>query len=94
MGVTDFRPYFTQIIGHNSVNVHRISTKRGTEIHLNEPFMCAKFQPDWSTHSCFMADFAKCAKRSRRRKKPRKKTQTVAARISEMAGAIFFKFGM
>ena len=27
-------------------------------------------------------------------KKPRKKTQTLAARISEMAGAIFFKFGM
>ena len=27
-------------------------------------------------------------------KKRRKKTQTLAARISEMAGAIFFKFGM
>ena len=61
MGVTDLRHYM-QIIGHNSVNVHRIPTKSGTEIHLNEPFKCAKFQPDWSTHSCFMADFAKCAK--------------------------------
>ena len=91
MGVTDLRPYFTQIIGHNSVNVHRIPTKLGTEIRLNEPFKCAKFQPDWSTNSCFMADFAKCAKR---RKKQRKKTQTLAARISEMDGAIFFKFGM
>ena len=66
-----------QIIGHNSVNVHRIPTKLGTEIRLNEPFKCAKFQPDWSTHSCFMADFAKCAKRSSsrrriiRRKKPK-----------------------
>ena len=29
-----------------------------------------------------------------RRKERRKKTQTLAARISEMAGAIFFKFGM
>ena len=65
----------TKIIGHTSVNVHRISTKLGTEIHLNEPFTCATFQPDWSTHSCFMADFAKCAKRSRRRKKQRKKTK-------------------
>ena len=87
MGVTDLRPYFTQIIGHNSVNVHRLPTKRGTEIRLNEPFKCVKFHPDWSTHSCFIADFAMCAKR-------RKKTQTLAARISEMARAIFFKFGM
>ena len=62
MGVTDLRPYFTQIIGHNSVNVHWIPTNVGTEIRLNEPFKCAKFQPDWSTILCFMADFAKCAK--------------------------------
>ena len=55
--MTDLRPYFTQIIGHNSVNVHRIPTKVGTQIRLNEPFKCAKFQPDPSTHSCFMADF-------------------------------------
>ena len=40
------------------MNVHRIPTKVGTEIRLNEPFKCAKFQPDRSTHSCFMADFA------------------------------------
>ena len=93
VGVTDLRPYFMQIIGHNAVNVHRIPTKRGTEICLNEPFKCAKFQPDWTTHSCFMAEFAKCVKRSRR-KKEEKKTQTLAARISEMAGATFFKFGM
>ena len=56
MGVTDLRPYFMQIIDHNSMNVHRISTKVGTEIHLNEPFKCAKFQPNWSTHSYFMAE--------------------------------------
>ena len=56
--MTDLRPYFTQIIGHNSVNVHRIPTKVGTQIRLNEPFKCAKFQPDPSTHSCFMAAFA------------------------------------
>ena len=54
MGVTDLRPYFTQIIGHNSVNVQRIPTKVGTKIRLNEPFMCAKFQFDWSTNSCVM----------------------------------------
>ena len=93
VGVTDLRPYFMQIIGHNSVNVHRIPTKLGTEIRLNEPFKCANVQPDWSTHSCFMADFEKCAKR-RRKKKTKKKPQTLAACISKMAGAIFFKFGM
>ena len=89
MGVTDLRPYFTQIIGNNSVNVHRIPTRVGTEIRLKLPFKYAKFQPDCSTHSCFMADFAKCAKR-------RKKTLTLATHISEMemAGAISFKFGM
>ena len=62
VGVTDLRPYFTRIIDHNSVNVHRIPTKVGTEIRLNEPFKCAKCQPDWNANSCFMADFAKCAK--------------------------------
>ena len=56
--MTDLRLYFTQIISHNSVNVHRIPTKVGTQIRLNEPFKCAKFQPDPSTNSCFMADFA------------------------------------
>ena len=55
MGVTDLRPYFTQIIGNNSVHVYWIPTKLGTEIRLNEPFKCAKFQPDGNTHSCFLA---------------------------------------
>ena len=85
VGVTDLRPNFTQIIGHNSVNVHRVPTKLGTEIPLNEPFTCAKFQPDWSMHLCFMANFAKCAKRRNKRKKRRRKTQILAACISEMA---------
>ena len=62
MGVTDLRPYFTQIIDHNSVNSYRIPSKIGTEIRLNEPFTCAKVQPDWSMHPCFIADFAKCVK--------------------------------
>ena len=43
LGVTDLQPYFTQLIGHNSVNVHRIPTKLGTKIRLNEPFKFAKF---------------------------------------------------
>ena len=92
MGVTDLQPYFTQIIGHNSVNVHRSPTKLGTEIRLNEPFKCAKFQPNWSTHLYFMADFVKCTKRNRRKKQ--RKTLTLAAHISKMAGTDFFKFGM
>ena len=39
-----------------------------------------------------MMDFAKCAKRSRR--KNEEIPQILAARISEMAGMIFFTFGM
>ena len=46
VGVTDFRPYFTQIIGHNSVNVHQIPTKGGTEIRLNGPLKYTNFQLD------------------------------------------------
>ena len=68
VGVTDLRPYFTRIIAHNSVNVHRIPTKRVTEIRCNAPFKCANFQLDWSTNLCSMTDFAKCAKS--RRKNP------------------------
>ena len=60
--VTEVQPYFTRIISHNSVNVHQVPTKRGTEIRGNEPFKCAKFQLNQSTHSCFMVDFAKCVK--------------------------------
>ena len=45
MGVTDLRPYFTQIVGHNSVNVHQIPTKFSTEICLNEPVSVPNFSP-------------------------------------------------
>ena len=75
-----------------SINVHRIPTKLGTEIHFNEPFKCAKFQHDWNMWLYVMANFAKCVKRSRR--KNEKKPKTLATCISEMAKAIFFKFVM
>ena len=83
MGMTDLRPYFTQIIGHNSVNVYQIPTKVGTEICLNEPFKYTKFQLDRSMRLQFKADFVKCAKRSRT--KNEEKPLTLAACISEMA---------
>ena len=43
--MTDLRPYFTQIIGHNSLNVHRILTKVGTQIRLNGPLSVPNFSP-------------------------------------------------
>ena len=94
VGMTDCRPYFMRIIGYNSVNSHRIPTKLGTENFCNKPFKCTKFLTDWSTHLCFMANFVKCAKRSRRKttKKNKKNTGTLVARILEMAWEIFFKF--
>ena len=73
VGVTDFRPYFMQINGHNSVNVLRIPTNVGTEIRLNKSLKRAKFQLDRSTHSHFIADFVKHVKgrsKNRRRKNP------------------------
>ena len=45
MGVTEVRPYFMQIISHNSMNVYWIPTKLVTEICLNKPFQYAKFKP-------------------------------------------------
>ena len=72
--MTEVRSYFTQIVGHNSMNVHWIPTKCVTEICLNEPFKCTKCQLDRSTRLYFMTDFAKCAKRSSRRKKRMEKT--------------------
>ena len=46
MGMTDLQTYFTQIIAHNSMNIHRIPTNAGTEIRLNEPFKYTNFHPD------------------------------------------------
>ena len=43
VGMTDLRPYFTQIISHNSVHVHRIPTKVGTEIALMSPLSLPNF---------------------------------------------------
>ena len=82
-----------RLLLHLHRNVHRIPTKLGTEIRCNEPFKCTKFQPDWSTHSCFMVDFAKCAERSRKDKNEEENV-TLAACFSIMSGAIVFKFGI
>ena len=49
--------------------------------------MSAKFQGDWMMHLCFIAIFAKCAKI---RKKTKKKIETLATRISGMAGATHY----
>ena len=67
--MTDLRPYFTHIIGHNSVYVHRIPTKVGTEICLNEPFKCAKFQP----YPSFYGRFCEVCKMKNTKKKKTKK---------------------
>ena len=42
MGMTQVQHYFMQIIGHISVNVHRIPTELGTEICFNEPLHVPK----------------------------------------------------
>ena len=93
MGMTGVQSNFTQIISHICVILYRIPTKRGTEIRLNKPFKCTKFQLDRNTRLYFMADFAKCVKRRIiGRKKTKKKPKILTACISEMAGEIFFTF--
>ena len=43
--MTDLRPYFTQIIGHNSVNVHRIPKKLVQRSALMNPLRVPNFSP-------------------------------------------------
>ena len=54
--------------------------------------MSAKFQGGRSTRLRFIAIFASVRKHEE--KKRRKNIESLAARISEMAGAIFFKCGL
>ena len=71
-------------------------TKFDARIRLCSPFLCAKFHGDRSTRLRVIAIFASVRKdeEEEEEKKTKKKNQTLAARISEMAGAISFKFGM
>ena len=64
--------------------------KFDARIHLWTPFLYAKFQGNRSTHLCFIAIFTSVQKHEERKKE---KIKTSAARISEMAGVISFKFG-
>ena len=43
--MTDLRPYFTQIIGHNSVNVHQIVPKLVQRSALMSPLSVPNFSP-------------------------------------------------
>ena len=79
-----------EIIGHNSVNIHQIPIKFGSEICRNKPFKYTKFHLDQSTRLHCMADFVKCAKRSSKRNKQRRNTRTLAAHTLEMFREIFF----
>ena len=62
--------------------MHRIFTIFDARIRLCTSFLCAKFQGDRSTRLRFIAIFA-----SVRKHEEEKKIETLAARISEMAGA-------
>ena len=86
-GVTDRRPYFTQIIGHNSANVHQIPTKVGIKIRLNVLFKGAKFQSDRCTF-VFYGEIFEVWEMKKKTKKLKRKF------VRWYLGAIFFKFGM
>ena len=65
-------------------------TKFDARIRLWTPFLCAKLQGDRSTRLLVTAIFASVRKdeEEEAEKKTKKKNETLAARISEMAGAI------
>ena len=55
--------------------------------------MCAKFQGDRNTRLCFIA-ILQSVRKDEEEKKRRNKNQLLGTHISEMAKAMFFKFGM
>ena len=87
-GVTTNLSCFTRIIGHNSRTIHQICTKFDARIRLWTPFLYAKLQGDRSTRLHFIAHFPSVQKHE---EKNEEKIETLAARISEMAGAIPLK---
>ena len=94
MVVTEVRSYFRRIIGHtvtNSVNVHWISTKIGT-FALIGPLSV----PNFITTGLCVGVLWQILQSVREveGKKQRNYSKILAARISEMSGAIFFNFGM
>jgi len=84
VGVTNLQPYFMQIVGHNSINLHRIPTKG---IRFNVSFTCANFQ--LNQHILWPKMCIKAVE-----KQERIKLWNLVAHISKMAGEIYFKFGM
>ena len=93
VGVTTNRSCFMRIIGNNSRTIHRICTEFDARVRLWTPFLCAKYQGDRRTHLHFIPYFAIVLKHEEKIKTKRK-NDTVAARISDIAKAISFKFGM
>ena len=66
VGMTDLWLFMWKF-NHDSVNLHRISTKISMEVHFNKSSMCTKVQLDQSMclQLHFMAENAKYAKRRR-----------------------------
>ena len=90
VGRSTDRSLFTQIIIYNYKDLGWIFTKFGTYICLWLSCTCAKFQLDRSMDSWVRVIFVFV----RKEKKRRAKTKTLVTRISELAGAIYFNFGM
>ena len=76
------------IIVYNYKDIFWIVTKFGAYTRLWLPYTCAKFQPDRSICFWVIAVFVFVWKEEYEENK------TMVTRISEMAGAIYFKFGM
>ena len=73
VGVTTNRSSFMQIIRHNSRTIHQICTNVDAKIRLWTPFLCAKFQGNWSTCLHFIAIVASVQKHKEKKKKKKSK---------------------
>ena len=86
VGRSTDRSLFMGIIIYNYKDLSDIFTKFSAHICLWLPYMCAKFQLDRSMRSRVRVVFVFVRKEE--------KTETLITRMSEMAGAIYFKFKM
>ena len=87
VGITDLRPFLHK---KSIITLYCISTKIGTVMYFNGPFMCTKFQLDKSMCLHFVTENAK----GKKEKELRDYFKILLARFLESAGVICFKFGV
>ena len=92
VGVTTNRSCLTRIIGHTPKPFIGFAPNMMLEFALGLPVCVPNFK-EIGVRVCVLYQFLQVCENTKK-KKTQEKFETLAARISEMAGAISFKFGM